>query len=248
MNTYADVLAFMRIGQPEQCPAALQSLDAPTVTLAILGADGRTLVAMANALKSHDNVLALRARLLLEELGETLVAMEEGNLAEVADGLADLEYVTVGAAIALGIEHDRVWEAVQAANMDKYPACVQCFGRGHIATEHDLRVAVVGEERAYQPGVSEFLQAVATPGDERSALFDLWSVYGQGVRPYINVTLREFRTARQRLAEAKRTRPCAACNGRGRTVLRDAQGKVQKPPGWQAPDIAGLLADQKGRE
>jgi predicted HAD superfamily Cof-like phosphohydrolase len=39
---------------------------------------------------------------------------------------------------------------------------------------------------------------------------------------------------------------CASCDGRGRTVLRDANGKVLKPPGWTPPDIAGVLARARG--
>lgn len=39
--------------------------------------------------------------------------------------------------------------------------------------------------------------------------------------------------------------PCEACGGRGRVVLRDAGGKVVKPPGWTPPDIAAVLAGVK---
>lgn len=35
---------------------------------------------------------------------------------------------------------------------------------------------------------------------------------------------------------------CDSCKGLGRVVLRDAGGKVMKPPGWTPPDIAGVLA------
>lgn len=35
---------------------------------------------------------------------------------------------------------------------------------------------------------------------------------------------------------------CASCNGHGRVAIRDAGGKVQKPPGWTPPDVAGVLA------
>ena len=34
---------------------------------------------------------------------------------------------------------------------------------------------------------------------------------------------------------------CPICAGKGRIVLRDAGGKVIKPEGWQAPDIASLF-------
>lgn len=85
----------------------------------------------------------LRGKLILEECIETLGGMfdygtREGlkariaaacseldvaavrfNIEEVADGLADLIYVCVGAALAFGVPLDRVWAEVQRANMDK---------------------------------------------------------------------------------------------------------------------------------
>lgn len=42
----------------------------------------------------------LRIRLLLEELGETVVAWQEKDKIGLADGLADLLYVTTGAAVS----------------------------------------------------------------------------------------------------------------------------------------------------
>lgn len=90
----------------------------------------------------------LRATLMQEELDETIEAMELRDLAGVADGLADLIYVAIGAAVSYGIDLRPVWAAVHAANMAKT---------------------------------------------------------GGGTRP---------------------------------------DGKVLKPPGWQAPDVAGVLAEQ----
>lgn len=48
----------------------------------------------------------LRTRLAVEELAETVVALHERDLVEVADGLADLLYVVAGAAAAYGAELD----------------------------------------------------------------------------------------------------------------------------------------------
>lgn len=39
---------------------------------------------------------------------------------------------------------------------------------------------------------------------------------------------------------------CTTCHGKGRIVLRDAQGKVQKPEGWKPADIVAVLRAQKG--
>lgn len=68
-----------------------------------------------------DRLLAGRARYLVEELGETLVALVQGDEAEVLDGLADLIYVAVGAAITLDLPLTEAWAEVQATNMAKAP-------------------------------------------------------------------------------------------------------------------------------
>ena len=77
----------------------------------------------------------LRAKLILEECLETLHAMGhtigsnmqasqdarmyDGDIPELADGLADLIYVCIGTALEFGIPLDRVWAAVQHSNMAK---------------------------------------------------------------------------------------------------------------------------------
>lgn len=43
-------------------------------------------------------------------------------------------------------------------------------------------------------------------------------------------------------AEYEADLDCAICHGTGRQVIRDATGKVLKPPGWTPPDVAGVLA------
>lgn len=39
---------------------------------------------------------------------------------------------------------------------------------------------------------------------------------------------------------------CGTCGGHKRIAIRDAGGKVQKPPGWQPPDIASVLVARGG--
>lgn len=62
---------------------------------------------------------ALRAALVTEESHETVTALIGGNLAEIAQELADLVYVTYGAAISLGINLDAAVTEVHRANMSK---------------------------------------------------------------------------------------------------------------------------------
>lgn len=90
------------------------------------------------------SLIRLRAKLIVEECTEILCGMFDTGLSRdqqkqslreiydeidmapvkfdleaVADGLADLIYVCVGAALSFGVPLDRVWAEVQRANMDK---------------------------------------------------------------------------------------------------------------------------------
>lgn len=68
----------------------------------------------------------LRKALMLEELHETLDAMDAAqhkhDLVEIADGLADLIYVVYGTAISYGIDLDAVVREVHRSNLSKLGA------------------------------------------------------------------------------------------------------------------------------
>lgn len=61
----------------------------------------------------------VRAHLLLEELGETLLAMSFSLELRTFDGLCDLLYVVVGAAVAFGLPLDAGFWEVHRSNMTK---------------------------------------------------------------------------------------------------------------------------------
>lgn len=82
------------------------------------------------------NIGALRCQLIEEEARETLLAMrarfkstpklddeidwtDKDDLVQIADGLADLLYVTFGAALAYGIPIEEVFTEVHRSNMTK---------------------------------------------------------------------------------------------------------------------------------
>lgn len=121
-KAYKDVRDFM-IMAGQETPNELQD---PYPGTRAFGALSDWVTASAHAveqLKLIDNIAALRARLMIEELEETVSAMSEQDMAAVADGLADLCYVTIGTAVAFGIPMPPVWDAVQAANMAKGVPC-----------------------------------------------------------------------------------------------------------------------------
>ena len=72
---------------------------------------------------------ALRSRLIREEADEALAALATGDIAEIAQELADLLYVTYGTAVSLGIDIRPVFAAVHAANMAKVGGVKRADGK-----------------------------------------------------------------------------------------------------------------------
>ena len=68
---------------------------------------------------STDKINELRFNLIKEELEELRIAIDTKNLAEVADALTDILYVTYGAGHAFGIDLDKCFDEVQQSNMSK---------------------------------------------------------------------------------------------------------------------------------
>jgi len=62
-----------------------------------------------------------RTHLMLEELGETILAMSRLDETAYADGLGDLTYVVLGAAVSDDIPLSEIFEEIQWANMQKEP-------------------------------------------------------------------------------------------------------------------------------
>lgn len=69
-----------------------------------------------------NDAFKFREGFLQEELDELGDAHYAGDLAGVADALADLVYVALGTAHMYGIPFDKVFEVVHAANMKKVRA------------------------------------------------------------------------------------------------------------------------------
>ena len=68
---------------------------------------------------SSSKIIDLRVSLIEEELSELKEALNHKNLAEVADALTDILYVTYGAGHAFGIDLDKCFDEVQNSNMSK---------------------------------------------------------------------------------------------------------------------------------
>ncbi|MDO8309016.1 MAG: MazG nucleotide pyrophosphohydrolase domain-containing protein [Actinomycetota bacterium] len=66
-----------------------------------------------------DELRQLRVDLLREEVQEFADASERRDLTSIADALADIAYVTYGAAITYGIDLDAVLREIHSSNMSK---------------------------------------------------------------------------------------------------------------------------------
>ncbi|HRO07801.1 MAG TPA: nucleoside triphosphate pyrophosphohydrolase family protein [Saprospiraceae bacterium] len=69
----------------------------------------------------------LRVSLLQEELNELKQAIEDNDIVEIADALADLQYVLSGAVLEFGLgdRFKRLFDEVQRSNMSKTCASVE---------------------------------------------------------------------------------------------------------------------------
>lgn len=67
-----------------------------------------------------DDVYLLRVKLIQEELEEFEKALYEKNLVETYDAILDLLVVTIGAAVALGLDLEPGWQEVHRSNMSKF--------------------------------------------------------------------------------------------------------------------------------
>ena len=70
--------------------------------------------------KENDDQVQLYMDLITEEYIETLTAYNNGDVVELADGLADMVWVIMGMASSLDIDFDDVWDEVYRSNMSKF--------------------------------------------------------------------------------------------------------------------------------
>lgn len=65
-------------------------------------------------------LLGLRLRLIDEEMGELIDAVNNESMVDVADALSDLLYVVYGMGHAMGIDLDKCFQEVHRSNMTKF--------------------------------------------------------------------------------------------------------------------------------
>jgi hypothetical protein len=177
-------------------------------------------VANGHVVEGRNNgpeVAVLRSRLIIEEFAETYAALHENNVIEVADGLTDLLYVVVGAAVAYGEPH--------------HDAFVEPLSK---PAEQFDRADILRFGRLLLPRIQRACLAMATaPNDCGESLSDLAvEICRAGARTW-GFPMQEL------FAEVHRSNMTKtfATNTTG-----GKYGSVNpKGPGYTPPDIAGTL-------
>ncbi len=90
----------------------------------------------------------LRAALIEEEAKETVDAIRAGDLVAAVDGLCDLIYVAVGAAVAFGVDLEPMFAEVHRTNMAKDGGATRADGK--ILKPHGWRPPRIAELLAEQ--------------------------------------------------------------------------------------------------
>jgi len=71
----------------------------------------------------------LRGGLIIEEISETLDAIDKDDLVKIADGIADSIVVLLGTAVTYGIDIRPVWDEVHRSNMAKKGGKLRADGK-----------------------------------------------------------------------------------------------------------------------
>jgi predicted HAD superfamily Cof-like phosphohydrolase len=71
----------------------------------------------------------LRCRLIREESGEAVQAIERGDLVEAIDGICDAIFVLAGSAVTFGIDLEPFYDEVQQTNMAKMGGPIDGMGK-----------------------------------------------------------------------------------------------------------------------
>lgn len=76
-----------------------------------------------------ESLKKLRKSLIIEEVSETLKAIDSDDIVELADGIADSIVVLLGTAVTYGIDIRYIWDEVHRTNMAKKGGEVRADGK-----------------------------------------------------------------------------------------------------------------------
>jgi NTP pyrophosphatase (non-canonical NTP hydrolase) len=71
----------------------------------------------------------LRGELIIEEISETLDAIDKNDLVKIADGICDSIVVLLGTAVTYGIDIRPIWDEIHKTNMAKKGGKLRADGK-----------------------------------------------------------------------------------------------------------------------
>jgi len=103
-----------------------------------------------------------RVRMIVEEFAETIVAANDGNIIELADGLADLLYVIVGAGVAYGAEVPIEFISPSITPYRPSAMSIIRFTRAYAEQLVDLTIAIANDSMRHLGDALALLGGVVT--------------------------------------------------------------------------------------
>jgi len=172
-----------------------------------------------------DEDIELALRLVDEEANELLAAIQDRDMVETADAVADSLYVLAGFALRLGVARIFTPDLLPPPTPQSFgPPSWDAYG---ILPELLNQISVL-HERLREAVLTRNLNATDTT---LHSLMYSYSTVARGM----GIPLREV------WDEVQRSNMAKVVDGK---VVRDPHtGKVLKPEGWTAPDIAAVLDD-----
>jgi len=165
----------------------------------------------------------LRFRLIKEEFGELLEAVEDCDIVEIADALGDIKYVVVGAALVFGIAdeamvmfHEIVSELLTDADLETNPLLIQ---EGHDIMLKDIREYILTQD------IDSLIEALGS------------------VLALVYFTADHYQIDLDAVVDAIHTSNMTKLGEDGKPIFREGDRKVMKGPGYKTPtaDIEALL-------
>lgn len=166
----------------------------------------------------HDLAMAL----IVEERDELLFALASRNLVEAADAIADSLYVRAGLLLRLGLARNYIHDLLtKSAEPPSWATFDAVHTMAHIGDELETI-----DQRIQEAIDSRNLIEVDTT--THTSMYHLTALAMTMHLPLDRVWAEVQRSNMAKLVD-------------GKVVRRTEDGKVLKPAGWTAPDIAGVL-------
>lgn len=181
----------------------------------------------------------LRIELIREEAEELETATNENDFIEVVDALADILYVTYGAAVAHGINIDHVLGLTDNVSPSRLINLALEAEGAQIPTEpRFIKSVLLKEVPVLNDAVERYTEAsnaLDIKGVTNAITKIIFTCYATSARLGVDID--------DVLAEVQRSN-LSKLGADGKPIYRESDNKVLKGPNFFTPKIAEVLADQ----